>query len=34
VEQQDTTILVYPGDIANVDEWGNLIIALKQEQEA
>lgn len=28
VEQQDTTILVYPGDVAHVDDWGNLTISL------
>ena len=30
VEQMDTTVLIYPGDICDVDEWGNLIISLAE----
>ena len=31
IEQQDTTILIYPGDYGEVDRWGNLIISLGKE---
>ena len=29
VEQMDTTVLVFPGDTARVDRWGNLCIDVK-----
>jgi N-methylhydantoinase A len=29
-EQMDSTLLVFPGDTATVDDWGNLIIELSQ----
>lgn len=28
IEQMDTTVLVFPGDICTVDRWGNLVIDL------
>lgn len=31
IDQQDTTTLVYPGDEAFVDQWGNIIIELSRE---
>ena len=30
VEQMDTTVLIFPGDTCDVDEWGNLIISLAE----
>ena len=30
VEQMDTTVLIFPGDICEVDDWGNLIISLTE----
>ena len=29
VEQMDTTVLIFPGDRAGTDPWGNLVIDLK-----
>ncbi|SOZ19531.1 hydantoinase/oxoprolinase family protein [Cupriavidus taiwanensis] len=31
IDQQDTTTLVYPGDEAFVDRWGNIVINLRRE---
>jgi len=30
VEQMDTTVLVFPGDVCTVDRWGNLVIDLAE----
>jgi len=30
IEQMDTTVLVFPGDICTVDEWGNILIRLEE----
>ena len=29
VEQMDTTVLIFPGDLATTDPWGNLVIDVK-----
>jgi N-methylhydantoinase A len=31
INQQDTTTLIYPGDEATVDRWGNVVIELRRE---
>ncbi len=31
VEQMDTTVLVFPGDVCVVDRWGNLVITLAEQ---
>jgi N-methylhydantoinase A len=31
IDQQDATTLVFPGDEATVDRWGNIVIDLRQE---
>lgn len=31
IDQQDTTTLIYPGDEALVDTWGNIVIELRHE---
>ena len=33
IEQMDTTIIVFPGDVCSVDPWGNLIIQLEEREE-
>lgn len=33
IEQMDTTVLVFPGDVCNVDQWGNLIINLAEHKQ-
>ena len=30
IEQMDSMLLIFPGDRAKIDEWGNLIIVLSQ----
>lgn len=31
IEQMDTTVLVFPGDVCAVDRWGNLVITLAEQ---
>ncbi len=30
IEQMDTTVLIFPGDVCDVDEWGNLIVTITE----
>lgn len=30
IEQMDATALVFPGDVCDVDDWGNLVISLQE----
>ena len=31
VEQLDTTVVIHPGDVVHVDDWGNLVMDIKGE---